>query len=55
MALFTYKSTIEFLSGLRIQNKVTSISHPTLNGLAEVMNRTILEGLKKKVEENKSK
>jgi transposase InsO family protein len=51
---FASQSTVEFLSGLGIKNNFTSVSHPASNGLAEMTNRTILEGLKKNVEENKS-
>jgi ribonuclease HI len=51
---FASQSTVEFLSGLGIKNNFASLSHPAFNGLVEVTNRTIFEGLKKKVEENKS-
>jgi hypothetical protein len=49
-----HKVPFEFLSGLGIKNNFASVSHPDSNGLAEVTNQTILDGLKKKVEENKS-
>jgi hypothetical protein len=50
------RSTVEFLSGLGIQNNFALISHLALNELVEATNHTILEGLKKKkkIEENKS-
>jgi Integrase core domain len=51
---FASQSTIEFLSGLGIKNNFASVSHPASNELAKVTNQTILEGLKKKVKENKS-
>ena len=44
---------MSFLSNLGIQNNFTSVSHPASNGLAEVTNRTILDGIKKKVADNK--
>jgi transposase InsO family protein len=49
---FASQSTIEFLSVLGIKNNFASVSHSASNGLAEVTNRTILEELKKNVEEN---
>jgi hypothetical protein len=51
---FVSQSIVEFLSGLGIQNNFASVSHPASNELAEVMNCTIFEGLKKNMEENKS-
>ena len=37
-----------------IKNNFASVSHPATNGLAEVTNRTILQGLTRKVEEFKT-
>ncbi|XP_074352016.1 uncharacterized protein LOC141691176 [Apium graveolens] len=39
------------LSDLKIQDVKASVAYPQANGLAEVMNRTILQGLKKMIEE----
>jgi hypothetical protein len=50
---FSGSETRSFLEGLNIQSHFSSVSHPASNGLAEVTNRTILEGLKRKVTENK--
>ena len=50
---FNATSTMSFLDGLGIRNNFASVSHPQSNGLAEVTNRTILEGLKKKVADNR--
>ena len=50
---FASRKTVDFLSGLGIKNNFSSVSHPSSNGLAEVTNRTILEGLKRKAEENR--
>ena len=44
---------MEFLASLGIHNNFVSVSHPASNGLAEVTNRTILEGLRKKVAANR--
>jgi Integrase core domain len=49
---FASRQTISFLSELGIHNNFTSVSHPASNGLAEVTNRTIVNGLRKKVHEN---
>jgi hypothetical protein len=49
---FASRQIVSFLSGLGIRNNFTSISHPASNGLAEVTNRTIMNGLRKKVQEN---
>ncbi|KAJ8510848.1 hypothetical protein OPV22_001282 [Ensete ventricosum] len=38
-----------FCQSYRIQLKFSSVAHPQANGLAEVTNRVILEGLKKRV------
>ncbi|RZS10169.1 hypothetical protein BHM03_00041340, partial [Ensete ventricosum] len=38
-----------FCQSYRIQLKFSSVAHPQANGLAEVTNRAILEGLKKRV------
>ncbi|KAJ1703288.1 hypothetical protein LUZ63_003067 [Rhynchospora breviuscula] len=40
--------------GLGIRSSFSSISHPQTNSLAEVSNRTILEGLKKKLDGSKN-
>ena len=50
---FNAATTIAFLERLGIRNNFTSVNHPASNGLAEVTNRTILEGLKRKVQENR--
>lgn len=51
---FNADHTVEFLEKLGIHNNFTSVSHPASNGLAEVTNRTILEGLKRKVSESRT-
>jgi hypothetical protein len=50
---FNADSTMAFLDKLGIHSNFASVSHPASNGLAEVTNRTILEGLKKKVAANR--
>jgi len=50
---FNATLTTDFLASLGIHNNFASVSHPASNGLAEVTNRTILEGLKKKVAANR--
>lgn len=50
---FNATSTMSFLDGLGIRNNFASVSHPQSNGLAEVTNRTILDGIKKKVADNR--
>jgi hypothetical protein len=49
---FVSWQTVNFLSGLDIHNNFTSVSHPASNVLAEMTNRMIVNGLKKKVHEN---
>ncbi|KAJ3704029.1 hypothetical protein LUZ61_007734 [Rhynchospora tenuis] len=44
----------DFCKGLGIRSCTSSVCHPQSNGLAEVSNRTILEGLKKKIEGSKN-
>ncbi|KAJ1696048.1 hypothetical protein LUZ63_004560 [Rhynchospora breviuscula] len=44
----------DFCKGLEIRSCTSSVSHPQSNGLAEVSNRTILEGLKRKIEGRKN-
>ncbi|KAJ3685541.1 hypothetical protein LUZ61_014705 [Rhynchospora tenuis] len=44
----------DFCKGLGIRSFTSSVCHPQSNGLAEVSNRTILEGLKKKIEGSKN-
>ncbi|KAJ1691406.1 hypothetical protein LUZ63_015561 [Rhynchospora breviuscula] len=51
---FTGAPFQDFCKGLRIRSCTSSVSHPQSNGLAEVSNRTILEGLKRKIEESKN-
>ena len=42
-----------FCVNLHILQKFASIEHPQINGLAEAANRTILEGLKKRLDSTK--
>ena len=51
---FTSSRVTNFCAGFRIRNNFASVSHPQTNGLAEVTNRTILEGLSRKIEEHKT-
>ncbi|KAJ4821053.1 Pol-polyprotein [Rhynchospora pubera] len=44
----------DFCKGLGIRSCTSSVCHPQSNGLAEVSNRTILEGLKRKIEGSKN-
>jgi Integrase zinc binding domain/Integrase core domain len=48
---FTSRQTISFFSGLGIHNNFTSVSHPASNRLVEMINRMIINGLRKKVQE----
>ncbi|KAJ4818482.1 Pol-polyprotein [Rhynchospora pubera] len=50
---FTGAPFQDMCEGFGILSLFSSVSHPQTNGLAEVSNRTILEGLKKKVEGSK--
>ncbi|KAJ1685137.1 hypothetical protein LUZ63_016527 [Rhynchospora breviuscula] len=51
---FTGAPFQDFCKGLGIRSYTSSVSHPQSNSLAEVSNRTILEGLKKKIEGSKN-
>lgn len=46
---FDAKSFKEFCSELGIEQHFVSVAHPQLNGLAEVTNRTIIQGLRKRL------
>nr|KYP60573.1 Gypsy retrotransposon integrase-like protein 1 [Cajanus cajan] len=50
---FTDRKLNEFLAGLGVQHKVTSIEHPQTNGQAESANKVILSELKKQLGEAK--
>nr|KYP34315.1 Retrovirus-related Pol polyprotein from transposon 412 family [Cajanus cajan] len=50
---FTDRKLNEFLVGLGIQHKVTSVEHPQMNGQAESANKVILTELKKRLGEEK--
>ena len=43
---FGNKKFKDFCVELRIQHQLTSMAHPQLNGEVEVINKTILQGLK---------
>ncbi|KAJ4813319.1 Pol-polyprotein [Rhynchospora pubera] len=51
---FTGAPFLDFCKGLGIRSCTSSVCHPQSNGLAEVSNRTILEGLKRKIEGSKN-
>ncbi|KAJ3688389.1 hypothetical protein LUZ61_017553 [Rhynchospora tenuis] len=51
---FTGAPLKNYCRGLGIEINFASVYHPQSNGLAEVSNRTILEGLKKKIEGTKN-
>ncbi|KAJ3689619.1 hypothetical protein LUZ61_018783 [Rhynchospora tenuis] len=51
---FTGAPFKNYYRGLGIKINFASVCHPQSNGLAEVLNRTILEGLKKKIEGTKN-
>ncbi|KAJ4804794.1 Pol-polyprotein [Rhynchospora pubera] len=51
---FTGAPFQDFCKGLGIRSCTSSVCHPQSNGLAEVSNRTILEGLKRKIESSKN-
>ncbi|KAJ3684765.1 hypothetical protein LUZ61_013929 [Rhynchospora tenuis] len=51
---FTGAPFKNYCRGLGIEINFASVCHPQSNGLAEVSNRTILEGLKKKIEGTKN-
>ena len=50
---FCVDSFQSFYANLHILQKFASVEHPQTNGLAEVANRTILEGLKKRLDSAK--
>ncbi|XP_020236657.1 uncharacterized protein LOC109816175 [Cajanus cajan] len=50
---FTDRKLNEFLDGLGIQHKVTSVEHPQMNGQPESANKVILTELKKRLGEAK--
>ena len=47
---FYMNSFQSFCANLHILQKFTSVEYPQTNGLAEAANRTILEGLKKRLD-----
>ncbi|XP_025664392.1 uncharacterized protein [Arachis hypogaea] len=50
---FTDKKFTEFLTGLGIKQKFSSVEHPQTNGQVESANKVILLGLKKRLENKK--
>ncbi|XP_072071426.1 uncharacterized protein [Arachis hypogaea] len=52
-AQFTDKNFKEFLSGLGIKQRFSSVEHPQSNGQVEAANKVILKGLKKRLEGKK--
>ncbi|XP_072062334.1 uncharacterized protein [Arachis hypogaea] len=50
---FTDKKFMEFLSGLGIKQKFSSIEHPQTNGQVEAANKVVLLGLKKRLDNKK--
>nr|KYP75181.1 Retrovirus-related Pol polyprotein from transposon 17.6 [Cajanus cajan] len=50
---FTDRKLNEFLAGLGVQHKFTSVEHPQTNGQAELANKVILVELKKRLGEAK--
>ncbi|XP_029153203.1 uncharacterized protein [Arachis hypogaea] len=50
---FTDKKFVEFLAGLSIKQKFSSVEHPQTNGQVEAANKVILLGLKKWLEKKK--
>ena len=50
---FNNKEFKEYCEGCNIDLRFTSVAHPQANGQAEVANRIILDGLKKRVERSK--
>ncbi|XP_016164290.1 uncharacterized protein K02A2.6-like [Arachis ipaensis] len=50
---FTDKKFKEFLAGLEIKQKFSSVEHPQANAQVEVANKVILKGLKKRLEGKK--
>ncbi|XP_057756482.1 uncharacterized protein LOC130975760 [Arachis stenosperma] len=51
---FTDKKFIEFLNGLGIKQKFSSVEHPQTNGQVESANKVILQGLKKRLGDKKA-
>ncbi|XP_025664656.1 uncharacterized protein [Arachis hypogaea] len=51
---FTDKKFAEFLTGLGIKQKFSSVEHPQTNGQVESANKIILLGLKKRLDSKKS-
>ncbi|XP_015938645.1 uncharacterized protein LOC107464228 [Arachis duranensis] len=50
---FTDKKFAEFLSGLGIRQRFSSVEHPQTNGQVESANKVILSGLKKRLDNKK--
>ncbi|XP_055962190.1 pumilio homolog 2-like [Mercurialis annua] len=50
---FNYKRFKAFCKGLMINLKFTSVAYPQTNGTTEVTNRTIAQGIKKRLSQNK--
>ncbi|XP_016199626.1 uncharacterized protein K02A2.6-like [Arachis ipaensis] len=50
---FTNKKFAEFLTGLGIKQKISSVKHPQTNGQVESANKVILLGLKKRLDSKK--
>nr|XP_025685710.1 uncharacterized protein K02A2.6-like [Arachis hypogaea] len=50
---FTDKKYMEFLTGLGIKQKFSSVEHPQTNGQVEAANKVILLGLKKRLDNKK--
>ncbi|XP_016199824.1 uncharacterized protein LOC107640836 [Arachis ipaensis] len=50
---FTDKNFVEFLAGLGIKQKFSSVEHPQTNGQVESANKVILLGLKKRLDNKK--
>ncbi|XP_057744690.1 uncharacterized protein LOC130962503 [Arachis stenosperma] len=49
---FTNSKFREFLNGLEIRQIFASVEHPHANGQAEVANKVILQGLKKRLDDS---
>ncbi|XP_016195405.1 uncharacterized protein LOC107636406 [Arachis ipaensis] len=50
---FSNKKFGEFLTGLGIRQKLSSVEHPQTNGQVEAANKVILQGLKKRLDQKK--